>query len=92
MKPKQDTRQLTRQQRIGYWLIGALGTLQQIIYHTLVRELVWRSANGKCTPVRKMDTMHLHNAYRMCLRNGSLMTAQTLLTEIERRNHARTSN
>ena len=76
---------MTRRQSFGYWIVQLLGMLQVLCYRHLIKDAVWRSADGKVTPLRKMDRQHLWNAYNMCVRNGSHDKAQALAAEIDRR-------
>jgi len=67
--------------------------LQVLCYKHIIKDVVWRSANGKVTPIRKMDRQHLWNAYNMCVRNGNIdETARALGDEIDRRIQAREMN
>lgn len=70
MKRKEDWTALTFTQKFGYWIVRALGTLQALVQARLIKEPVWRSANGKCTPISRMSTGHLHNSLRMLQRTG----------------------
>jgi hypothetical protein len=81
---------MTRRQRFGYWIVQLLGMAQVLCYKYLIQDVVWRSANGKVTPLRKMDRQHLWNAYNMCVRNGQKdETVHALNLEIERRMYTR---
>lgn len=60
---------MTPQQILGYVAVKFLGMLQQWIYTHVIGDRVWRTANGECIPLSKMETSHLLNAYRMKLRD-----------------------
>jgi hypothetical protein len=84
---------MTRRQRFGYWLVQLLGMAQVLCYKHIIKDIVWRSANGKVTPLRKMNQQHLWNAYNMCVRQGvNDSTVRALAEEIDRRIQAREMN
>jgi len=84
---------MTRRQRFGYWLVQLLGMAQVLCYKHIIKDIVWRSANGKVTTLRKMGQQHLWNAYNMCVRQGANdSTVRALAEEIDRRIQAREMN
>ncbi len=86
MKRKEDTSALTRVQRFGYWLVRLLGSLQTWAQFRFVGERVWRSADGRCTPISKMSDTHLYNSLRMLQRQKDQSDLERVLrSEYERR-------
>lgn len=84
---------MTRRQRFGYWLVQLLGMTQVLCYKHIIKDIVWRSANGKVATLRKMNPQHLWNAYNMCVRQGGNdSTVRALAEEIDRRIQAREMN
>lgn len=86
---KEDMSSLTKTQLLGYLAIRFLGGLQSIIYKYVVKDLVWRSADGRCTPLRKMENGHLLNTINMLFRTGSYISQykmyKALIEEKQRR-------
>ena len=67
---KEDWSLLTKKQKFGYWLIRVLGSLQKLVHEKLLGERMWKSADGRVTPISKMSHGHLDNCVRMLLRAG----------------------
>jgi hypothetical protein len=82
MDTAEDWSKMTKRQRFGYLLVRLLGKMQQWIYHYVIKDQVWRSADGVCTPIREMDDRHLINSYNMCMRNGRSGVVKTLKAEM----------
>ena len=54
--------------RFWYGVVDALGTIQTNILVYVIKQYVWRSFDGRVTPIREMTDGHLRNAYNMLLR------------------------
>jgi hypothetical protein len=80
-----DTSTLSQRQRFGFWLVHALAWLQAWVYVRIIQDQVWRSADGRCTPVRQMTNSHLYNAWCMVRRNGGGPWQRILRREMNRR-------
>jgi hypothetical protein len=39
------------------------------VYHKVLREVVWRCADGKCVPISKLSDRHLDNIIAMLSRS-----------------------
>lgn len=70
MSISEDWSYLSIKQCIGYSLIRMLGFLQQLCYHKIIGEIVWRTAEGKCIPLSKISNNHLLNIINMLKRNN----------------------
>ena len=85
MKLPGNVSAMTRRQHIGFWLVHVLAWLQAWVYAHIIRDRVWRSADGRCTPVRAMTDNHVRHALRMILRQGGGPWAEILCAELVRR-------
>jgi hypothetical protein len=83
----EDWTKLTLRQKAGYFLVRRLSKLTQLIWLYIIQEPVWRSADGVCTPISKLDTEHLRNIVRMLCRKGEAERPLTecLMQELSRR-------
>lgn len=56
---------MTRKQKTAYWVITQLARAQSWIYRRILKERVWRSADGRVMLISEMTDSHLKNAIRM---------------------------
>ena len=66
-----DLSALTTTQKIGLGIVNQVGAIQAKLHEIFVDEPVWRSADGRVTPISKMDQFHLQNSMKMMGRNGN---------------------
>lgn len=69
--PTDNWAPMSRRQKAGYALVRLLGWMQEQVYRHVIRDYVWRSADGRCTPLREMEDGHLYNVLRMLKRASS---------------------
>lgn len=62
---------LTLVQKIGYSIIKLLGIVESFVWRRLIGTYVWRSSDGKCTPLTEMGLGHLENSIAMLTRDGT---------------------
>lgn len=65
-----DLSNLTERQRKGWEIINGLGEQMEKIFDEMIGEPVWRSADGRVSPISKMDNNHLRNSINMLERRG----------------------
>lgn len=67
---KDDLSGLTPTQQKGWEIISELARQQEKIFDEMIGEPVWRSADGRVTPMSKMTDTHLRNSIKMLERYG----------------------
>lgn len=63
-----DWSRVPRWTRFWYRVSNFLGFLQAIIHHRFIGEPVWRSSDGRITPIKDLEDSHLNNIVRMLQR------------------------
>jgi hypothetical protein len=53
-----------------YWVIDTMSCTQAAIYFHVLKRPVWRSFDGRVTPMDEMNDGHLRNSIRMMIRKG----------------------
>ena len=89
MRSKNNLTKLSARQRVGYLAIRALGDIQAVIHKIVLKEHVWRSADGTCTPLLQITNTHLtHIIKKLVTEGGQPDKLSLIMAEQSRRRNA----
>lgn len=81
----EDWSQLNFRQKVGFWLVRRLASVQVWVQENVLCTMIWKCADGRCIPVEKLSNAHLNSAIRMLLREGSRANELAYLVDEQRR-------